>query len=91
MERKRRGYAFTTNEKSLVRKTFGGNCSFDDCTRPNTGRVNHITGVFEGRLKGVPRNVVNDYTQNATMECKLHEAMHDIQEQEQVTIYARRK
>ena len=35
-------------------------------------------------MKGVPQNVINDYTQNATMECWLHEEMHDVQEKRNI-------
>ena len=86
MENLRRGYGFTNEAKQYARDRGNKHCEFGDgtCPNPNTGRVNHITGAFEGFLDHRNPKDISDPRQNATMECRLHEAVHDAQERFQV-------
>lgn len=81
MER-RGGYGFSLEAKKLVHAKAGDKCLYGngDCPNPNTGRINHITGAFEGFLKGADRRDISNPDMNATMECSTHEAIHDAQE-----------
>lgn len=85
MER-RHGYSFSLEAKKLVHAKAGDKCLYGngECLNPNTGRVNHITGAFEGWLKGANRRDISNPDMNATMECFKHEAIHDAQERLQV-------
>ncbi len=92
----RRGYGFSLEDKQYARDRGNGHCEINnghDCPRPNTGRVNHLTGCFEGRMLGMSPKDVSDPTQNAVMLCKLHEGMHDIEEQKHIQkiLFRRRK
>lgn len=81
-EHLRNGYGFTIRDKEMVRNKANGHCLYGngECPTPNTGRVNHITGAFEGFLKGADKRDISDPDQNATMECPKHEAIHDAKE-----------
>lgn len=66
----------------------GNRCEFPrGCERKNNGIVHHLTGVYEGHLKGVPDETISDVTQNAFMLCEPHAKAHDIEEKEQVIFY----
>ncbi len=86
MENLRRGYGFSLEDKQLVRDKANGHCLYGDgsCPNPNTGRVNHITGVFEAFLDRRDKRDISNPLMNATMECTLHEAVHDAQERFQI-------
>lgn len=86
MENNRDGYGFTNEAKAFVHKRANSSCEFpgDVCPRPNTGKINHITGVFEARLDFKDRRAISDPTMNAVMLCEPHEATHDAQERFQV-------
>lgn len=83
---------FNNADKDKVHRRAGANCEFDSCTRPNNRIVHHITGVFEGKLKGVPMSTIENVNLNAIMLCDPHTLMHDKQERYQVDclIYEKR-
>ena len=89
MER-RHGYSFSLEAKKLVHAKAGNKCLYEDiygkqeCPNPNTGRVNHITGAFEGWLKGADKRDISNPDMNATMECVEHERIHDATERLEV-------
>lgn len=87
-ENLRGGYGFTQKDKQMVHQRAGKACEFPgfDCPEPNTGQVNHITGVAEGRMSGMPKSVVSDPELNAVMLCDSHELQHDLQENFQVNM-----
>jgi hypothetical protein len=83
----REGYGFSPEAKKLVHERAGNRCEFpgEPCPRPNNGEVHHITGVFEAKLSGMPREVVRNVELNAVMLCEpLHTEQHDNQEHFQV-------
>ena len=89
----RRG-GFSNEDKQYVRDRANKHCEFGDgdCPRPNTNRVNHLTGCFQGRLQSTPEQWVNNVKENATMQCEPHERLHDVEEQraiEQLLEYKR--
>lgn len=92
----RRGYGFSLEAKQYARDRANKTCEFGDgsCPRPNTNRVNHLTGCFEARLLGMNPKDISDPKQNAVMMCSLHEVMHDSIERrhiEKVLFMRRRK
>lgn len=86
MSHENAAYAFSTEAKIYVHERAGEDCEFpaNGCERPNNGIVHHLTGKFEGRLAGVPPEVVSDPVQNAFMLCDLHAKMHDVEEAQHV-------
>ncbi len=81
----RRG-GFSPEAKQYARDRANGHCEHGRgyCPRPNTNNVGHLMGCFEGKLKGVPEGVISDPKQNAIMECRPHEIIHDITEKAEV-------
>lgn len=86
----RGGYGFSIKEKQEVRKRASGSCEHSSCPRPNTGRVNHLTGILEGKVKGMPKRWIRDAKENAVMQCEVHEIKHDLAEKENI-IYERKR
>lgn len=82
----RRGFGFSLDAKKYVHNRAGNRCEYGggECPSPNTGRVNHITGAFEGFLKGANPQDIRNPDMNATMECNIHEQVHDAQERLQI-------
>jgi hypothetical protein len=78
----RRGYGFSLEAKQYARDRANKHCLYGDgsCPRPNTNKVNHLTGCFEAFLKGADKRDISDPRQNAIMECSVHESVHDAQE-----------
>ncbi len=77
----RRG-SFSIEDKQYVRDRANGHCEYGNgsCLRPNTNRVNHLTGCYEGQLVGMrPEDIANP-KMNGTMDCDMHEAVHDAKE-----------
>lgn len=93
MTEKRGGYGFTNEDKALIRDRADGRCDFGDnsCERPNNNTVHHLTGCYEGKLKGTPKEWVSDVEENALMLCDLHTEMHDVEERRIVDIYEAEK
>ncbi len=75
----RGGYGFTLETKELARKRANGRCEYSSCDRPNTGRINHLSGILEGKIKGTPKSWIRSLD-NAVLQCELHEAVHDVEE-----------
>lgn len=82
MERKRY-WGFTPEQRRYARDRANGTCEifYPDCQRPNTGKVNHIIGSYEGQKAGVPKSVVTDVKQNSYLGCELHIAWQESYEQ----------
>ena len=84
MERKRY-WGFTPEQRDWAKNRANGHCEFPaGCERKNTGKVNHITGSFEGRMAGFPRSVIQDVKLNSVLLCEPHEVHHDLQEREHI-------
>ena len=84
MERKRY-WGFTPEQRDWAKNRANGHCEFPaGCERKNTGKVNHITGSFEGRMAGFPKSVIQDVKQNSVLLCEPHEVHHDLQEREHI-------
>ena len=84
MER-RHGMGFTPEDRKFAHQRAGDSCEFPaGCSRPNTGKVNHITGVFEAFLDHKTPESIHDVYMNAVLLCNTHEALHDAQEKFQV-------
>jgi hypothetical protein len=82
---KRHGMAFSVEDKQSVRERAQGGCEFPPgCERPNTNKVNHLTGVFEAFLDNKDKRAIKDPNLNAVMLCEPHEVLHDAQEAFQV-------
>lgn len=79
-ERPRNGYGFNNATKELIRQRAGNACEYPSCTRPNTGKINHLVGCFEGKLKGIDKKYISG-TENGYMWCIPHEIIHDQREQ----------
>jgi hypothetical protein len=83
---------FTNQDKAWVHNRANRHCEFPaGCENKSDGIIHHITGVYEGHLKGVPDNVLSDPSMNAVELCPKHRDLHDIQEKEQVTLYENRR
>jgi hypothetical protein len=91
MNRNREAYRFSLEDRQYARDRANGFCEYGGfCPRPNTNRVNHITGIQEAIRIGMRPEDVRDPRQNATMECTLHEWIHDKQEVEHLASLPRR-
>ncbi len=75
---------FSVEQRHEARTRAQGNCEFEECERPNTGKVNHITGVFEAFLDHKTPSSIRDVTMNSALLCIPHELHHDAQERWQV-------
>ena len=100
MKNTREVYGFTHEAKRYVRDRANGHCEVNqgrDCNRPNTNRVNHITGICEAIRIGMRPEDVSNPKLNATMQCEVHERIHDEQERDHLaslplrTIYERKR
>jgi len=81
----RAGWEFSPDQKINVRQRSGGFCEFPaGCDRPNTAKVNHITGIYEARLDHKDRRAMSNPDLNAIMLCDTHEVQHDSQEEFQI-------
>lgn len=78
----RDGYGFSLEDKQYARDRANGHCEFGNgtCNRKNSGRVNHLTGCYQGKLQGTPKEWVSNIRENSAMMCELHEAVHDREE-----------
>ena len=75
-------YGFSHEARQYARDRANGHCEYGhgSCNRSNTNHVNHITGIGEAIRIGMRPIDVRDPRQNATMECWVHEMIHDEQE-----------
>jgi hypothetical protein len=82
----REGYGFSPQDKQMVHQRAQNACEFpaEECPQPNNKIVHHITGCYEARLSGMPKEAVHDPTMNAVMLCDDHALQHDEQEMVQV-------
>jgi hypothetical protein len=82
----RDGYGFSPEDKQYARDRANGHCEWGQgaCDRPNTNRVNHLTGCFQGRVQGTPKEWVSDIRENSAMMCEPHEILHDKEERESI-------
>lgn len=92
MNQNREAYRFSLKDRQYARDLANGHCLYGhgSCPRPNTNRVNHITGIQEAMRIGMRPEDVRDPRQNATMECTLHEWIHDLQEVQHLAVLPRR-
>jgi hypothetical protein len=85
MERYRHGMGFSQEDRQTAHKRAGTSCEFPaGCENKNTGKVNHITGVFEAFLDHKDPRAIRDINLNSALLCDTHEATHDAQEAFQV-------
>ena len=82
MERRgnRAGYEFSHEQKEAVRRRANGKCEFPSgCNFPNNARVGHLTGVGDGRARGVARESIT-HIDNALVQCEKHDRGLDEQQ-----------
>ena len=82
MSKCREAFQFSNADKDMARQQADGTCQFpaEDCSEPNTGQVNHLTGCFIAHKEGLDRKVMTDPFYNAMMLCEDHQEDLDRQE-----------
>lgn len=77
----RAGYEFSLDTKRLARKRANGTCEFPgfDCKTPNNKHVGHLTGIADGRRRGVARESITSID-NTIVQCFKHDQFLDQQQ-----------
>lgn len=77
----RAGYEFSHEQKEMARKKANGKCQFPayECPSPNNAHVGHLTGIADGRARGVCRaSITSD--DNMIVQCEKHDRYLDEQQ-----------
>ena len=95
-ENTRNGYGFSLDAKQFARdraglglvtgKLAGGKCEFpgEKCFEKPEPFVAHLTSCFEARLDNKDKRAVSDVLENGLVQCRKHNAFHDVQERFQI-------
>ena len=83
------GYEFSPEVKKLARNRAGGKCEFPayTCYSPNNARVGHLTGIADGKARGVVRESIT-HIDNTIVQCERHD--RDLDEQQALLLLKER-